>query len=264
MVPSFLGLALVGATSATLRVAVVPFVPLGSSSLEAKRLERIVRGDVAEMPGIELLSLGEVANRLANAPPPALNDCHDDVCAVRFAEALGIDGVITGVVSELGGATSLALTYTMRGGAGARHASTDLSQSPTEVTSAVEHAIRGLLGMAPALAPGASAQFTDTGITQRVLRPAPIGLFGGAALTTGAGGALGLFARDTQAGIDARQTGCPGTGDAYFDCFSSRVQTGRNEALAANVLFVSAGVLAAAALTVVLWPQHGDGNADGR
>jgi hypothetical protein len=88
----------------------------------------------------------------------------------------------------------------------------------------------------------------------RRLRPSTLALLGASGLTAAGGGLLGFLSHSTQAAIEGRQTGCPGTGDLYFQCFAGRVQAGRAEAQAANVLFVAAGTLALAATLLFWWP----------
>ncbi len=256
MLPAVLVLLAAAAPSPSLRVVVLPFVPVGTSPEEAKAVERVVRGEVGQIRDATLVPPEAVASRVAASAPTGVADCHDETCAARVAQVLDVDGVVTGVVTGLGGAYSVLLTFTGRTGAAARHASAEIPGPPVDPSAAVRRAVGNLLGLATPSSPGPAIEIGGGTVVSSRWRRVPAITALGAAGTFGiAGGVLGGLSSATAARVDAGATGCPGSGSAYLSCFAGQIRTGRAEATAANALFIAAGAAAIAAVVMFAWPE---------
>jgi hypothetical protein len=94
-----------------LRVAVYDFVPHDVEPRIAKVVSEAVVVELRKLDGLAVVSLEEVRNMLdLEADKAALGCSDDDSCLADVADALGVDGLVTGDLTHTGTETS----FTMR------------------------------------------------------------------------------------------------------------------------------------------------------
>jgi len=226
------------------RVVLVPFQPVALSSAEARQLEDAVRRTLEATPSLCLEPRASTVAKV-RAQGGRLPACLDAACRGAQVAALDADRLVRGVALGVGGGHSVALTLVDREGQES-HAVTQLSGEGLPPGLEETRAREALTPLWPAPPPP----------PQRVERPArawPTVLLaaGGVALAAGVG--FGLATRRTETGLSTSTGDCSGEGEAFRSCFAGRLQQGRQQSRAANVLMGAGAVLGAGGGLLLVW-----------
>ncbi|WP_309888036.1 hypothetical protein [Archangium sp.] len=225
------------------QVVLVPFQPVALSSAEARQLEDSVRRTLEAMPGLCLEPRASTVAKV-RAQGGRLPPCVDAACRGAQVTALEANRLVRGVALGVGGGHSVALTLVDREGQES-HAVTQLSGEGLPL-GLDELRTREALGTLWAARP-ASPQVERSGKAW----PTVLLAAGGVALAAGVG--FGLAARRTQTGLSTGAGGCTGEGEAFRSCFAGRLQQGRQQSRAANVLMGAGAVLGAGGGLLLVW-----------
>jgi hypothetical protein len=225
------------------RVVLVPFQPVALSSAEARQLEDSVRRTLEATPGLCLEPRASTVAKV-RAQGGRLPACVDAACRGAQVAALDADRLVRGVALGVGGGHSVALTLVDREGQES-HAVTQLSGEGLppglDATRARE-----------ALGPLWAARSSPRGVERPgKVWPTVLLAAGGVALAAGVG--FGLAARRTETGLSTSTGGCTGEGEAFRSCFAGRLQQGRQQSRAANVLMGAGAVLGAGGGLLLVW-----------
>lgn len=224
------------------RVVLVPFQPVALSSARTRQLEDTVR---RTLEGTHGLCLEPRASTVAKvlAQGGRLPACVDAGCRGAQVTALDADRLVRGVALGVGGGYSVLLTLVDRQGQESR-ATLQLSGEGLPPGEDELRAREALLSLWPARS------------SSRVERPGkawPTVMLaaGGVALAAGVG--FGLAARRTETSLSSGTAGCSGEGEAFRSCFAGRLQQGRQQSRAANVLMGAGAVLGAGGAVFLVW-----------
>lgn len=232
-------------------VVLVPLQPVALPAAQARKAEEQVRAALASGPGRCLRSRAETVAALQALDPQRLGSCDEARCRRGLAEDLQAEWVLSGAVLGVGGRPTVNLVLWDRTG-------TRLGRTSVALDAAGEaglsRALASLWTQAAAL-PLAAGNGVSAAPPSFVHGPA-LWVAGVGVATVLAGGLLGLASQQTEQRVMEGRTGCPGTGEAYQTCFASTVAAGRNQAVAANVLFGAGLVLGTGAtvMWITRWP----------
>ncbi len=225
------------------RVVLVPFQPVALSSAEARQLEDSVRRTLETLPGLCLEPRASTVAKV-RAQGGRLPACVDAGCRGAQVTALDADRLVRGVALGVGGGRSVALTLVDREGQES-HAVTQLSGEGHPI-GLDETRARQALGTLWAARSSPRSVERPGKAWPTVLLAA-----GGVALAAGVG--FGLAARRTETGLSTGNGGCSGEGEAFRSCFAGRLQQGRQQSRAANVLMGAGAVLGAGGGLLLVW-----------
>ena len=211
------------------RTAIVPFEYLAAEARVAREAEQRVREAARRRLGDCVESREATARRLERLGP-TLASCQDDACRAARAAALEAGTVVEGVALGVGGRPALALTLWGRDGRATRRA-LPLEEPPEKVGRELDDL------------------FARWSRQARPRGPGPYLVLGTAAA---AGAVLGVMVRQNQQALTSG-TACGGSGDPLAACLEARFTQGRQQALAANVLFGAGAALAAAGTVWLVW-----------
>ncbi|HEX8822716.1 MAG TPA: hypothetical protein VF794_22505 [Archangium sp.] len=216
------------------RVVLVPFQPVALSSAEARQLEDTVRRTLEATPGLCLEPRASTVAKV-RALGGRLPTCVDAGCRGAQVKALDADRLVRGVALGVGGGHSVALTVVDREG----------QESRTTAQLSGEGLPPGLEKM---WAPRPPPQLVER---PRKAWPTVLLAAGGVALAAGVG--FGLVARRSETSLSTGNAGCSGEGEAFRSCFAGRLQQGRQQSRAANVLMGAGAVLGAGGALFLVW-----------
>ncbi len=226
------------------RVVLVPFQPVALSSTRTRQLEDTVRRALEPMSGLCLEPRVSTVARM-RAQGGRLPDCVDAGCRGAQVTALGADRLVRGMALGVGGQYSVLLTLVDRQGQELR-TSLQLSgeQLPPGEEELMTRQVLANLWPGPPFKPQ---------VVERRGKAWPTVLLaaGGVALAAGVG--FGLAARRTETGLSTGTEGCTGDGEAFRSCFAGRLQQGRQQSRAANVLMGAGAVLGAGGGLLLVW-----------
>ncbi|MBX5481280.1 MAG: hypothetical protein IRZ16_05460 [Myxococcaceae bacterium] len=231
------------------RVVVVPLEPSGLTPDEALEEEEALRALIARNLSVCVQPRAKAVEVLRTFEGLRLPVCTDAACRKALARKFDADWLVSGTAYGFGGGHTVAITLwpadgnVVQRGTYASGSALDERQ-PAETVIALFHDAR----LGRSIANGVEA----------VAEPArprrsrwPEVALGTAAVAALAGGvAFASASQLTAERISRQRTGCAGQGEAYVRCFEDTVQAGKNQALAANVLF-GAGALFGAGVAVV-------------
>jgi hypothetical protein len=225
------------------RVVLVPFQPVALSSAEARQLEDTVRRTLEATPGLCLEPRASTVAKV-RALGGRLPTCVDAGCRGAQVKALDADRLVRGVALGVGGGHSVALTVVDREGQES-HAVLKLSAEGLPAGQEAARASEAFKSLwAARSTPRAVARPSKAWPT--VLLAA-----GGVALAAGVG--FGLVARRSETSLSTGNAGCSGEGEAFRSCFAGRLQQGRQQSRAANVLMGAGAVLGAGGALFLVW-----------
>jgi hypothetical protein len=225
------------------RVVLVPFQPVALSSARTRELEDTVRRMLEATHGLCLEPRASTVEKV-RAQGGRLPACVDAACRGAQVTALDADLLVRGLALGVGRGDNVVLTLVDRQGQESR-AVTQLSGQevlPGEEESRAREAF-GPLWEARS-APRAVKRPSKTWPTVMLAA-------GGVALAAGVG--FGLAARRTETGLTTGSSGCGGEGEAFRSCFAGRLQQGRQQSRAANVLLGAGAVLGAGGGLLLVW-----------
>jgi hypothetical protein len=231
-------------------VVLLPLQPVALSPALAREAEETVRAAIP--PGRKrcLRSRAETVASLGSIQVERLGTCDEARCRRALAEDLRADWLLSGSVLGVGGRRTVNLVLWDRTGTRLGRTSVAVDAAGDLGLSRVLEALwaqAALLPLSRGPATGPEESFS----------PAPALWVAGTGIAAVlVGGLLGLASQQTERRVMEGRTGCPGTGEVYRSCFAATAAAGRNEAVAANVLF-GAGVLLGTGATVMWitrWP----------
>jgi hypothetical protein len=226
------------------RVVLMPFERLALPSADARALEDATRRAVATLPGACLEPREDTLKRLHGAGGD-LAACGTAECRSAQATAMGARRLVRGVALGVGGRRSVALTVTDAKGEETRTQFEALAVTPGEADARASQALQRV--WAPL---GVQVAREPAGRGSRVLPKVMMGV-GGAALAAGVG--FGLAARSTESKVSKNGGECANAGDAFADCFASRLATGRRQARTSNVLMGVGALLGLGGAVSFVW-----------
>ncbi|NPD28638.1 hypothetical protein [Corallococcus exiguus] len=228
---------------ANTRVVLMPFERLALSSADARELEDATRRAVAALPGACLESREDTVARLRGSGA-ALTACGDAACRSAQATALGVRRLVRGVALGVGGKRSVALTVTDARGPETR------AQFEAPATTPGEADARARQAIAQVWSPLVTTQAAREPQGSRVL-PKVLWGVGGAALLAGVG--FGLAARRTESKLSMNGGDCARAGEAFADCITTQLETGRRQARTSNVLVGAGALLGVGGTVSFIW-----------
>ncbi|WP_375761242.1 hypothetical protein [Corallococcus exercitus] len=225
------------------RVVLVPFERLALPSEDARELEDATRRAVAALPDACLESREDTVARLRGSGA-GLAACDDAECRSAQATALGVRRLVRGVALGVGGKRSVALTVTDARGTETRAQFEAPATTPGEADARATHALQQVWS------PLVTARAVREPQGSRVL-PKVLWGVGGAALIAGVG--FGLAARSTESKVSKNGGECATAGQAFADCFASRLDAGRRQARTSNVLLGAGALLGIGGAVSFIW-----------
>ncbi|MBN9683174.1 MULTISPECIES: hypothetical protein [unclassified Corallococcus] len=225
------------------RVVLMPFERLALPSTDARELEDATRRAVAALPDACLESREDTMARLRGSGA-VLAACGDAACRSAQASALGVRRMVRGVALGVGGKRSVALTVTDARGPETRAQFEAPATTPGEADARARHALQQV--WSPLVTTPSARQPQGSRMLPRVLWGV-----GGAALLAGVG--FGLAARSTESKVSKNGGECVAAGEAFADCFASRLRTGRNQARTSNVLLGAGALLGVGGAVSFIW-----------
>ncbi|NNB90795.1 hypothetical protein [Corallococcus exiguus] len=228
---------------ANTRVVLMPFERLALPSADARELEDATRRAVAVLPDACLESREDTVARMRGSGA-ALTACGDAECRSAQASALGVRRLVRGVALGVGGKRSVALTVTDARGPETR------AQFEAPATTPGEADARARQALQQVWSPLVTTQAAREPRGSRVL-PKVLWGVGGAALLAGVG--FGLAARSTESKLSKNGGDCAKAGEAFADCITARLETGRRQARTSNVLLGAGTLLGVGGTVSFIW-----------
>ncbi|NOK20100.1 hypothetical protein [Corallococcus carmarthensis] len=226
------------------RVVLVPFERLALPSEDARELEDATRRAVAALPDACLESREDTVARLRGSGA-SLAACGDAECRSAQASALGARRLVRGVALGVGGKRSVALTVT-----DAKGTETRAQFEASAATTPGEADARARQALQQVWSPLVTTQAVREPQGSRVLPKVLIGA-GGVALIAGV--SFGLAARSTESKVSRNGGECAAAGEAFADCFASRLDAGRRQARTSNVLLGVGALLGLGGAVSFIW-----------